>query len=555
MLLTTRRSLLAGASLAAATPRVAWAQNLATGAFTHGVASGDPLHDGVILWTRFAPTSGSRVAWEISEDETFTNVALRGEAEASPVNDYCVKVDARGLTPGRAYYYRFIAASGPSLTGLTRTAPESAQSLTVGLVSCANYGFGYFHAYAHLAARTDIDLVLHTGDYVYEYGLDEYPSADLTVPGRTFDPPREILTLDDYYARYRQYHTDPDLLELRRLKPIAAVWDDHEIANDASANGAQNHQQSEGAYADRVAAATKAYFDWMPIRRPEASGVRVYRSLDWGDLARVLLIDTRLITRTRQLDYRATLGLRFLLGGVGVERAAAEFRRTQLDDPTRTLLGPEQEAWLAQSFAQSKQRGHAWQIVAQQIAMGEQLVGAGASAMVAAGTHANTRRFVAAGERLGALGMPWNLDAWDGYPAARARFLDACVAHGSNVAVLGGDSHNTWLNNLAAPNGPRLAAIEFAGASVTSPGLERPLSGAAPGAREAMMRSANPHLAYCDITHRGYGALKFTRDACEAEWVAFDDVSVQELTSPTVTRMTSAASRTAGPGAWSVQNA
>ena len=186
--------------------------------------------------------------------------------------------------------------------------------------------------------------------------------------------------------------------------------------------------------------------------------------------------------------------------------------------------------------------------------MGEQLVGAGASAMVAPGTHGNTRRFVAAGERLGALGMPWNLDAWDGYPAARTRFLEACAAHGSNVAVLGGDSHNTWVNNLSAPNASRLAAIEFAGASVTSPGLERPLSGAAPGARESMMRSANPQLAFCDVTHRGYGALKFTREACEAEWVAFADVRTPERVTPTATRLTSAASQAAGPGAWSVHN-
>jgi alkaline phosphatase D len=550
MLLTTRRSLLAGAAVAA-TPRAAWAQSLSTGVFTHGVASGDPLPDGVVLWTRFAGGDG-RIAWEVAEDEGFTRVAQRGQAQASQVSDYCVKVDARGLAPGRTYYYRFLSASGPSPTGLTRTAPEQAQALTVGLVSCCNYAFGYFHAYRHLAARADVDLVIHAGDYIYEYGLDEYPRAALTVAGRAFDPPRECVTLEDYYQRYRQYHTDPDLLELRRLKPIAAVWDDHEFANDASATGAQNHQSNEGAYADRVAAASKAYFDWMPIRRPEATGVRVYRNLDWGNLARISLLDTRLIGRTRQLDYRSSLGLRFLLGGVGVESAADEFRRTQLEDPTRTLLGADQEAWLAQSFAQSKERGQTWQVVAQQIAMGQQLVGAGATAMVPPAAHDNSRRFVAAAERLGQLSMPWNLDAWDGYPAARTRFLDACVANGSNVVVLGGDSHNTWLNNLAAPNGSRLAAIEFAGSSVTSPGLERTLSAAAPGAREAMMRSSNPELAYCDITNRGYGALKFTSEACEAEWVAFADVRTREFAAPAVTRMTAGASSAAGPGAWSV---
>lgn len=280
--------------------------------------------------------------------------------------------------------------------------------------------------------------------------------------------------------------------------------------------------------------------------------MRVYRSLDWGALARILLIDTRLIGRQRQLDYRTALGFRIVLGGVGLEGAADTFRREHLNDPSRTLLGAPQEAWLAEAMAQSKQRGQTWQVVAQQIAMGEQLVGAGAEAMLPEGVHSNTRRFVAAAERLGSIGMPWNLDAWDGYPAARTRFLETCVAHGSNVAVLGGDSHNTWLNNLSLPNATRLAAIEFAGASITSPGLERTLSAAAPGAREAMMMSKNPGLAWCDVTNRGYATLRFTRAACESEWVAYADVQTPQAGAPTITRMQSAASASAGPGAWSV---
>lgn len=551
-MLIARRSLLTAASLAAVS-RPAWAQSLASGAFTHGVASGDPLPDGIILWTRFVGADGARIAWEIAEEESFASVAQRGEAIASAANDYCVKVDARGLAAGRRYFYRFLSASGPSPTGQTLTAPSGGvESLTVALLSCANYGFGHFHAYGHAAQRDDIDIALHTGDYIYEYGLDEYPNTEQTVPGRVFDPEREIVTLDDYYARYRQYHTDSNLLALRQRKPISAVWDDHEIANDATRTGAQNHQQSEGAYADRVAAATKAYFDWMPLRGP--AGLRLYRGLDWGDLARILLIDTRLIGRDRQLDYRSSLGSNLLSDGVSARRAAEEFRRTQLNDAARTLLGADQEAWFASELAASKQRGHAWQVVAQQIAMGEQLVGAGAVDMLAPGVHGNTRRYVTIAERLGRMGMPWNLDAWDGYPAARSRFLEACATHGSNVAVLGGDSHNTWLNNLTAPNSERVAAVEFAGASVTSPGLERVLSAAAPGAREAMMQSANPHLAWCDLTSRGYGALKFTRGACEAEWVAVGDVTSPDSQPARVTRMSSAASENAGPGAWSVHN-
>lgn len=550
MLIARRGLLLAGASAAMARP--AWAQTLAQGAFTHGVASGDPLADGLIIWTRFVGGDG-RIAWEVAEDESFRAVAARGEVQSTPASDYCVKADVRGLQPGRAYFYRFLAGSGPSLIGRTRTAPANATSLSVGLVSCANYAFGYFHAYGHLAQREDIDLILHVGDYIYEYGADEYPRAELAVPGRAFDPDHEIVTLDDYYRRYQQYHTDPNLLALRAAKPISAVWDDHEIANDATSTGAQNHQRNEGAYADRVAAATKAYFDWMPIRRPEPSGIRVYRALEWGDLARILLIDTRLIGRVRQLNYQRALGLHLLSDGAGTQAAVEEFRRTQLLDPARTLLGADQETWLAETLASSKQRGQTWQVVAQQIAMGEQLVGARAAAMVSPDAHSNTRRYVTVGERLGRLNMPWNLDSWDGYPAARERFLQTCVANAANAVVLGGDSHNTWVNNLAAPgDASRMAAIEFAGSSVTSPGLEQAMSAAAPGAREAMMRSANPHLAWCDVTTRGYGALKFTRGACEAEWVGFADVRSAQAGAPTITRMSATPSAGSGPSAWSV---
>ncbi|MBK8544682.1 MAG: alkaline phosphatase D family protein [Caulobacteraceae bacterium] len=333
MLIARRGLLVAGASAAMARP--AWAQSLSQGAFTHGVASGDPLADGVIIWTRFVGGDG-RIAWEVAEDESVATIAARGEAQATLASDFCVKADVRGLQPGRVYFYRFLAGSGPSLTGCTRTAPTDASSLKVGLVSCANYAFGYFHAYGHLAERDDIDLVLHTGDYIYEYGADEYPKTELTVAGRAVDPDHEIVTLDDYYRRYQQYHTDPNLLALRAAKPISAVWDDHEIANDSTSTGAQNHQSSEGTYADRVAAATKAYFDWMPIRRPEQTGIRLYRTLDWGNLARIILLDTRLIGRVRQLSYQRALGLHLLSDGAGMQAAVEEFRRTQLLDPART---------------------------------------------------------------------------------------------------------------------------------------------------------------------------------------------------------------------------
>jgi len=553
-MLLSRRSLLVAASVTAAA-RPAWAQNLPRGVFTHGVASGDPLPDAVILWTRFVGAEGN-VGWEISEDESFATVARRGTARASIVNDYCVKVDARGLTPARTYYYRFLCGSGPSVTGRTKTAPaQGGESLTIALFSCANFPFGYFHAYQHAAAREDIDLVIHAGDYIYEYARGNYPSDQDTVPGRVIDPLAEIVRLSDYYQRYAVYHEDADLQELRRLKPMSVVWDDHEITNDTWREGAQNHQpEFEGTWPDRIAAASKAYFDWMPIRRPDQRAARIYRSLDWGDLARIVLLDTRYIGRDRQLDYRNTLLPQLAEAGANGTALAAEFRRAVLDDPNRTMLGHAQEQWFADTLAQSKQRGQPWQIVAQQVVMGEQIASPALVGLLPADMPAGSRAWFESGERVSSLGLPWNLDSWNGYPAARARFLEACAANANNAVVLGGDSHNCWVNNLTTANN-RLAALEFAGGSVTSPGFERSLTNAQLGQREQVMRDANRNLAFCDLSNRGYAALRFTRAACDAEWVAFNNIRSPQMNAPVVTRMNAAASINGGPGAWSVQNA
>ncbi|MEJ0058602.1 MAG: alkaline phosphatase D family protein [Terricaulis sp.] len=549
-MLIARRSLLA-ASLAAA-PFPARAQSYSAGIFTHGVASGDPLADRVMLWTRFAHSGDGRIGWEVSEDEAFARVISRGDAEARFANDFCVKVDALGLAPGRRYFYRFLSASGPSLTGLTRTASQGAtESLSFALFSCANMPYGYFHAYGHTARRDDIDLVLHAGDYIYEVQRGSYPNAADAVPGRLVDPVNEAVSLADYYQRYASYHTDPDLLELRRLKPMSMIWDDHEIAENTWREGARSNPSSaHGTFQDRIAAAAKAYCDWMPIRVPPPQGARLYRALDWGDLARIILLDTRFIGRDRQLDYRTSLLPRLAEGGADARALAAEFR-AMLDDPARSMMGVAQEAWFAEALAGSKARGQTWQVVTQQVVMGDQIAPTGLSHLLPENANANARQWYGGAERTAALGLPWNLDSWNGYPAARARFLEACAANANNALVLGGDSHNFWANNLGEAN--RLAAIEFAGGSVTSPGFERVLTRAEPGQRETMLRGANPQLALCDLTHRGYGAFRLTRTECAAEWVAFNDVRSPIAPTPRITRLSSAPSTAAGPGAWSVQ--
>ncbi|MDX2274425.1 MAG: alkaline phosphatase D family protein [Hyphomonadaceae bacterium] len=551
-MLLNRRTLLLSASLAAA-PLPAWARNLARGAFTHGVASGDPTADSVILWTRFAPEGrDNRIAWELADDENFTQISKRGHAEAEASSDYCVKVDVRGLAAGRKYFYRFLSASGPSVTGRTLTAPsEGDTQLTIALFSCSNKPFGYFHAYADAAADESIDLAVHVGDYIYEYPRGDYPGDDDAVPGRVIEPANEIVALNDYNQRYASYHLDPDLLELRRLKPLCVVWDDHEITNDTTRTGAQNHQvATEGTWEDRVAAATKAYFDWMPIRRPERRGVRLYRQLDWGNLARIVLLDTRLIGRDRQLDYRNTIAPVVMSGG-DIPAAIAAFRQ-QLDDPNRTLLGAEQESWFAQTLAQSKARGQAWQIVAQQIVMQDTAIPAGVSPFVDPNLPAMARQYVMMGQMASSVGLPINLDAWAGYPVARARFLQACAANAANAVVLGGDSHNCWVGNLRAPDdAARVAALEFAGGSVTSPGLERVLSAGQPGQAEAVVVAANRDMTYCDLAKRGYAKLRFTRQACDAEWRTVSDIRAAERGPVAATRFNAAAGAS-GPQAWTM---
>lgn len=545
-----RRSFLAAASLAsaslAAAPIPAYARGLSAGAFTHGVASGDPLPDRVMLWTRFVHSNEGRIGWEVSESEDFAAPVARGETQARFADDFCVKIDARGLRPGRRYFYRFLAGSGPSPTGLTRTAPESGvESLNIALFSCSNFPYGYFHAYGHAAARADIDIAVHVGDYIYEMGRGTYPSEAEAVPGRIIDPARELVSLSDYYQRYATYHSDPDLLELRRVKPLCAVWDDHELVNDTWREGAKDHNPDyEGAFSARMAAATKAYFDWMPLRRPDPRAPRLYRALDWGDLARIVLLDTRLIGRDRQVAPP-----RELFFARQINSFQVEFHR-ELYAAERSMLGAAQEAWLSETLAGSKARGQTWQVLAQQVVMGEQIAPDTLTNFLPPGLHPNARRWYEAGEALGRLGLPWNYDSWGGYPAARQRLLDACVAHAANALVLAGDSHNCWINNH--PGEGRMAAIEFAGGSVTSPGFERALSNAGPGEREAAMRGANPNIAWCDLTRRGYGGLRLTRGACEAEWIAFDSVREPHAPPARITRFTAQSSAAAGPSGWSI---
>jgi len=305
----------------------------AAGVFQHGVASGDPLSDRVILWTRVTPPvakASVTVDYVIAIDPAMSNVLYRGRTKTSVTRDYTVKVDADRLQPGTTYYYRFTAEGADSPVGRTKTLPAgTASHLRMAVVSCSNFAYGYFNAYARIAERADLDLVLHLGDYIYEYGNGIYGSVRPCVP------PTEIVTLSDYRARHAQYKADLDSQAMHRQHPLVAIWDDHETANNAFKDGAENHDAGEGTWPARVAAAMQAYYEWMPVRPVTVADLRRNdRSFSYGNLADIFMLEQRLTARSEQLG--SNIGS---VDGYFIQSDA-------FLDPNRQLLGTPQETRL-----------------------------------------------------------------------------------------------------------------------------------------------------------------------------------------------------------------
>lgn len=531
----SRRDLLAGAALGGAgllLPGVAWAQRrrkaepLLLGGFSHGVASGEPSATSMLFWTRYQGT-GDRVvplSLEISSDPRMAKSKVMAETYADPSRDWTARVTVKGLAPGRVYYYRFI---GPeknvrSEIGRSKTLPEgSPAAFRMGVFSCSNLPFGWFNAYAHAAAADDIDLAVHLGDYIYEYARGSYPAQP--VAGRVIEPAGETIRREDYWARYRSYRADADLKALHGRVPWVAMWDDHEIANDAWRNGAENHQPNEGAWADRMTAAKAAYRDWMPV---SDAGWAQY---DIGRLATLYRLDTRLAGRDEPLDVGAAIKR-------GPDTMTA-LRRLRDDDwvaGDRQLLGVEQEQWLFAAMQATARRGVRWQVLAQQVVMGKLKAPAGATQMAGPNPDAQVAAALGAAEMASRAGLPFNLDAWDGYPAARARVLATAQRQGVDLVVLAGDSHNAWASDLV--NDGRPAGVEFAGQSVTSPGLEAYLRAAPPAQLAGAMVGANPTLKWADTSGRGYMQVTLTPAEAVCEWRFTAPVTGHEPKLASVTR-------------------
>lgn len=509
-----RRSLVLGGAFglgAFALGGGAWAQALMTArGFTHGVASGEPSADSVLLWTRYAPANGddARLTVELSDTLDFARVRQGGTATARRDDDWTAREAVKGLEPGRWYYYRFVAGDGAtSPIGRTRTLPAGrVERFGLGVFSCSNLPFGWFNAYAHAAQRNDLHLMIHTGDYLYEYKRGTYPGTDAALAMRLIEPAGEIIQLADYRLRHASYRRDPDLMRLHQLYPMIAQWDDHEITNDAWENGAQNHNEGEGDYGERKRAAVKAYNEWMPV-----SG-KPWDSYDIGDLATLIRPETRIAGRSEQLSLEKVFA-----GGGDPAAALKAFREGALADPKRSILGAEQEAWLAKELQRSVKRGAGWQVVAQQINAGRVFTPPDSLSLLSPGAPDFAVARVKAGVAAAAAGIPNNLDIWGGYPAARSRFLKASQDAGADLVVLAGDSHNAWAFDLE--EGGKPAGVELGGHSVTSPGYESFLTGTDPKLVAGKLMAVSPELKWADTSNRGYLAVELTPERVTGEYV------------------------------------
>ena len=483
--------------------------------YTHGIASGDPLQDRVILWSRVVPGDGTPRSlegeWQVAEDLGFQRIVSQGRVVTGASRDFTVKADATGLAAGQNYWYRFIFEGHTSPTGRTKTLPSgTVDSFRVGVCSCSNFPQGYFNTYRDMA-RSDLDLVMHLGDYIYEYAAGVYanPVASSAL-GRDVLPGHELLNLEDYRTRYGLYRTDPDLQAAHAAHPWICVWDDHELANNTWKAGAENHNEGEGDFDTRIAYARKAYHEWLPIRTPaQTDQGPIYRSFKVGDLADIIMLDTRLEGRDEQLDYRRDL--------FEAKRSPEAFQAELLADPQRSLLGEHQLGWFANQLAASQDRGATWQFIGQQVLMGKLVIPRLSEQRVASLTMPQSaKEFALAMARLSAYKLPMNLDAWDGYPASRERVFRLLRNYARNPVVVAGDTHNAWAFNLRDREG-RPVGVEVGCPGVNSPGLENYFPLPAEQMRNLLLESSR-ELVDLDTYRRGWAVITMMPNRTTSHW-------------------------------------
>ncbi|HAS39519.1 MAG TPA: hypothetical protein DCS93_03530 [Microscillaceae bacterium] len=555
-------------------------QNLAP--FYHGVASGDPLSDRVILWTRITPDNhGSiQVVWQIATDPQMQNVVNSGTLTTDETKDYTVKVDAIGLQPATTYYYHFSALGKNSLVGRTRTAPTTnVNNLRFAVVSCSNYQSGYFNAYGNIAERNDIDAVIHLGDYIYEYATGEFGYSDEL--GRGHQPNNEIITLQDYRIRYSYYRLDPKLRRLHQQLPFVTVWDDHEFANDAFKNGAENHQSNEGSWDKRKSNAFKAYFEWMPVRTNTLATNRIYRKISYGNLVDLIMLDTRIEgrdeqaggglfrkstakkleararelarSRTTEQDKLTTLLREFMPYMVNIshnnERNDKALTKSEFEFVIATLVkwvkARKENAEIKTTPEFAKLRGLL--LKAQKDNPNQQARTAAERSMLGKTQLAWLKQQLSSSQAqwklLGnqVMFFPFNgidiKDTWDGYQDERGEIIDYVMDRNiNNVVVLTGDIHTTFAADVPTSQwryalfGNRYSAmVEFVTPSVTSSNFDEFVDLGIIGdfanfVASGLLDALNPHLKERNLNDHGYMVIDVNSSRVQADWYYMNDI-------------------------------
>jgi len=446
--------------------------------FYHGVASGDPLSDRVVIWTRVTPENDAelQLTWQVSKTKNFAQPDKQGKFTTSAARDYTAKIDVVGLDPGTNYFYRFSSKDNWSAVGKTKTLPvDDPEQVKFAVVSCSNFEAGYFNAFARIADRTDLDAVLHLGDYIYEYGVGTYGDTAL---GRLNMPPGEIITLPDYRTRYSLSRLDPDFQRVHQNHPFITIWDDHEFTNNAYVGGAQNHQDDEGDYEERKAAARQAYYEWLPIRE---SGVH-YRDFKYGDLVHLIMLDERVEGRSAPVD---------------------SFSQANYENADRSMLGTTQLAWFQRKLEETAQ----WRVV------GNQVLFSGLQ-------YADTRR------------SPVNLDSWDGWPYEQNQIKNFLASEQiKNAIFVTGDTHASWafetpLRSLEyRADGSANVAVEFGTTSISSSNMGDSNPRAKVIELEEKYLELNPHLKFVRMREHGYLLLVISSDKAISEYYYVNTVS------------------------------
>ena len=521
--------------------------------FNYGVASGDPLADRVILWTH-AKYEGLKdsvvLTYQVATDASFATIVSTGTATASESAGFTAKADATGVTAGRDYYYRFICNGWISPVGFTRTLPAtSVTSVKFAVFSCTLYSAGYFNAYDS-AVKSGAQYAVHLGDYIYEYGSDPttFGNGDAATLGRVTAPATDIVSLEDYRTRYALYRTDPSLKALHAIMPWITVWDDHEFANNAWLDGADNHNSAtQGAWSARKAIAARVYHEWMPIRvQDPANLLKIYRRFDFGNIFTLHMVDTRNEGRDKQYDaYNDADG--------GLTRYATAL--TSGTDATHRMMSVTQQNWLTSGMAASTAT---WQIMGNQDIMArmwfpasvlqaqavasaspttanqQALLTSVSSYLLAKATPAAARTPTQAALISTTTNprLPYNLDAWDGYPIQRETILQTVKAQGNKLITISGDSHNAWFTNVSTLAGVKVG-VEFAGSSVTSPGFESAGLGGFAGSLDGTVVVPGGYglgmglvddLNYAETLRRGYLLMTATAASVKGEYVYVDTI-------------------------------